>query len=113
MANFVAQEGGMLAIDIAIKDARGVLVTPNFVNWTLRYWTMEGDGSIVNNRDQVSLPVASESTIILKGDDLPAGTLLLKVYAEYDEPDMSDIPNPEFKTIFVNRANQAFSGTAT
>lgn len=62
-----ARERSTVAIDLMFTDADGAAMTPLTLTWSLR----DGDGAIVNSRQDVSVASpASTVTIVLSGDDL-------------------------------------------
>jgi len=79
-------------VNCAFKDENGDAVAPNTLKWTLT----DGDGTVVNNRqdEEVSSPTSSED-IVLSGDDLKHSDgkwRVLTVKATYDSDAGSDLP---------------------
>ena len=102
-----ANEGGSVFITASFADRNEDPVVPNTVEWSL----CDGDGNIINSREDVSETPAESVTILLSGDDLPWAAsfptetyfLYLTVMAVYDEVDESDVPqNQEVKIAVAN-----------
>jgi hypothetical protein len=58
-------------VKVSFADESGTAITPTTASWTLT----DGDGEIVNSREDVAITsLASSVYIALSGDDLVAGT---------------------------------------
>jgi len=92
--NTNAVELSTYQVTFSFTDEAGTAVTPNALTWTLT----AADGTVINSRENVSVPTpAASTTITLSGDDLslPAGlgkTRHLTVVGTYDSDAGSDLP---------------------
>ena len=65
-----AVERSTYVIELTYKDEDGVAVAPSTLTWSLT----RPDGSVINNRDAVTLTPASTVAIVLTGADLALGS---------------------------------------
>jgi hypothetical protein len=80
-----AIERSTYVVLVSFYDTQGTAVTPTAANWTLT----DRNGVVINGRSNVDLlDLATEMTIVLKGDDLQVlasgVTRILTVEAYYD-----------------------------
>ena len=66
MAIESVNEKGTVILQATFADEDGQAATPSSVTWTLT----DAFGTIINNRDGISVTPASTITIVLTGDDL-------------------------------------------
>jgi hypothetical protein len=84
-----ATQGSTYAIPVSFKDENDQAVTPNAAEWYL----YDLDGNIINDREAIEIETPSTTnTIVLTGDDLPAGTLRVLVLFTYDSDLGDDLP---------------------
>jgi predicted NAD/FAD-dependent oxidoreductase len=84
MSQITIKARATIVVTIDFTDEEGVAVVPNEITWTLS----DGEGNIINNREEVEVASpASSIAILLTGDDTPAGTdskRIIKVRATYE-----------------------------
>lgn len=89
-----AIEGGTYAVTFTFRDEEGQPVTPTGLTWTLK----RGDGTVINNREDVAIASDSSITVVLSGSDLAldgykdTGRRFLLVQGEYDSTLGSNLP---------------------
>lgn len=88
-----ARDKGSYAATISFTDENGDAVSPTAVEWSL----YDGDGNVVNNRQDVSESPAATVTILLQDDDLDIGPvyaapLFLFIDATYNSSLGSGLP---------------------
>ena len=88
-----AIEEGTYVITAAFTDEDGDAVTPNAgLVWSLT----DGQGNVINSRENVAITPATSVTIVLTGDDLAIGTnkthRVLLVEGTYDSTLGSNLP---------------------
>lgn len=86
-----AVESSTYIVTASFTDENGDAVTPNELTWSLR----NGSGTIVNDRDGVSLTPDTAVEIVLGGADLLASDgshRYLTVVGTYDSDAGSDLP---------------------
>lgn len=87
-------EESTCVITAAFTDDAGASVVPNSLTWTLT----DGDGTIINSRDGVTISPDSSVDIVLSGDDLAVGGAsddlirYLLVEGTYDSDAGSNLP---------------------
>lgn len=108
MADLTVVEGGSLFVTASFTDRNGDAVTPDSVTWSL----CDGNGSIINEREDESVTPDEEVTFLVSGDDFPwVGSypaeiyfLYLLVKSVYDEVDEDDVPQNQEQRIAVTNA---------
>lgn len=83
--NVAFNEDGTGVVNAKFYDENGDPATPNIFNWALT----DSEGNVINNREQESKIAAQEVNIILTGNDLQPGSLVVTIWGTYD----SDLGN--------------------
>jgi len=94
-------EDGTGVVTSQFYDEDGDPVVPESINWALT----DGEGTVINNREQESIfPPSQEINILLTGDDLEPGTLFVTVWGTYDSDLGSDLPFKDWCSFKVRDA---------
>ena len=97
-------ERGSAEFVIKFYDTRKKLVEPNDdITWSL----YRPDGEIVNSRENIDVtPPAEEISIVLMGDDLPNGELILLVECTFNSDLGSNLPLRKEREFRVERTTK-------
>lgn len=79
--------GSTGVITASFTDEDGTAVAPNTVTYSL-----VKDGSIVNNKEDISITPATSVNIVLSGLDLVAGTTKIIINGTYDSTYGNNLP---------------------
>ena len=86
-------ERSTAALVASFRDEAGELITPTAINWTVT----DGDGNVINSREEQDVAPDNSVTIVLTGDDLAVspgddGRRQVIVRATYDGSLGDDLP---------------------
>jgi hypothetical protein len=89
----VVLERSTIALVASFRDENDDLVTPQAITWTLT----DGDGNVINSREDQSVSPANTITIVLSGDDLSLasgddGRRQVVIHGTYDGDLGADLP---------------------
>ncbi len=62
----IALERSTVAVTASFRDENDELITPTGITWSLT----DGEGNIINGRENVAISTANTVTIVLIGDDM-------------------------------------------
>lgn len=62
----IALERSTIAVTASFRDENDELITPTGITWSLT----DGDGNVVNSRENVAIGAANAITVVLSGDDM-------------------------------------------
>lgn len=86
-----AIDSSTYVISCTLSDSNGDAVSPNNLSWSL----MDGNGAIINNREDVSVTPATTFDIVLYGDDIQQENgkyMYVTVNATYDSTYGTNLP---------------------
>ena len=89
----IALERSTVALVASFRDEVNELITPTVINWSLT----DGDGNVINERDEIDVVPHNEITVVLSGDDLALiagddGRRQVIIRATYDGTLGEDLP---------------------